>query len=88
MRYYNSYKIPRAIFVNKLDDNKADFTNVVHALQDAYGPECVPQVLPVGHGQGLGRVEHLTDGDLGDIAESVEEIKITMIDVVQNSMMN
>ncbi|MFP6581174.1 MAG: elongation factor G [Candidatus Hydrogenedentota bacterium] len=85
MRYCARYRIPHAIFVNKLDHDNADFGSVVHALQDAYGKECVPLVLPIGHGKDLDRVEHLIDGDFGDIAESVDDVKNSMMDVVAES---
>lgn len=85
LRYCARYNIPHAIFVNKLDHDNADFDNVVHALQDAYGKECVPLVLPIGHGKALDRVEHLIDGEFGDIAESVDDVKNSMMDVVAES---
>lgn len=82
MRYCDQFHIPRAIFVNKLDHENTDFTEVVEALQEAYGTECVPLVLPIGEGTSLERVAHIIDGDLGDIAESVDDIKSSMMDVV------
>jgi elongation factor G len=85
MRYCAMFHIPHAIFVNKLDHENADFEDVVNQLQVSYGPECVPLVLPIGHGQALERVAHLIDGDFGDIEESVQSIKESMYDVVAES---
>ncbi len=85
MRYCNHFNIPCAIFVNKMDHEKADFNEVMHTLQESYGPECIPLVIPVGHGKDLDRVVHIVDGDLSDIVESVDDLKASMMDVVAES---
>ena len=85
MRFCERFKIPHAIFVNKMDHAKADFDGVMHAIQESYGPECIPLVIPVGHGKDLERVVHIIDGDLGDFAESVDTLKTAMMDVVAES---
>ena len=50
MEYANKYNVPRAIFLNKLDHANVDYDAVVAQIQAAYGPACVPLVIPDGTG--------------------------------------
>ncbi len=50
MSYTTKHAIPRAIFVNAMDREHADFDKVVSALQDKYGSEICPVMLPIFKG--------------------------------------
>lgn len=39
-------RLPRAFFVNKLDDDKTDFYKILTALKAAFGPSVCPVVVP------------------------------------------
>ena len=41
-------KLPRAIFISKLDKENADFYSTVDAIKKEFGDQCTPLFLPVG----------------------------------------
>jgi elongation factor G len=47
-RQGNKYKVPRMIFVNKMDRAGADFLRVVRQVKDRLGANAVPIQLPIG----------------------------------------
>ncbi|MEM9811992.1 MAG: elongation factor G [Pseudomonadota bacterium] len=47
-RQADRYKVPRVVFVNKMDKIGADFFNCVHMIQDRTGARPVPIQLPIG----------------------------------------
>ncbi|NLK08447.1 MAG: elongation factor G [Firmicutes bacterium] len=49
--YADDNKLPRIIFVNKLDRENADFTKVLNQLQEMYGPQVIPIQLPIGQAE-------------------------------------
>ena len=44
----DDYKVPRLVFVNKMDIMGADFYNVLHMLDERLGCNAVPIQLPIG----------------------------------------
>ena len=46
--YSEEAKLPRFIFVNKMDRENADFYRTVDELQSKFGPRCIPMQLPIG----------------------------------------
>ncbi|HEY82168.1 MAG TPA: elongation factor G [Dehalococcoidia bacterium] len=46
--YCQEAKLPRLIFVNKMDRENADFFRTVAAIQAKFGPRCLPTQLPIG----------------------------------------
>ena len=46
--YCEEAKLPRLIFINKMDRENADFYRTVEQLQSKFGARCVPLQLPVG----------------------------------------
>ena len=85
MKYANGYNVPRAIFVNKLDRENTDFDQVVSGLQETYGPQCVPVIIPIGNSEGLTGVVNILTGQNDEIAGQIEELKAGMTDVVAES---
>jgi elongation factor G len=57
-------KLPRIIFVNKMDRENADFQRTLNGIQAAFGRSCVPFQLPIGNAQDFkGIVSLLGKGD-------------------------
>src|SRR5580658_1343515 len=48
-RQANKYKVPRVIFVNKMDRTGADFFNCVAKIRDRLGARALPIQIPVGN---------------------------------------
>ena len=47
-RQADRYKVPRIVFVNKMDKIGADFFNCVHQIEDRTGATAVPVGIPIG----------------------------------------
>jgi elongation factor G len=47
-RQANKYKVPRIVFVNKMDRMGADFFNVVDKIRERLGARAVPIQVPIG----------------------------------------
>src|SRR6056297_2415235 len=47
-RQADRYKVPRIVFVNKMDKIGADFYNCVRMIEDRTGARAVPVALPIG----------------------------------------
>ncbi|MEM9370472.1 MAG: GTP-binding protein, partial [Pseudomonadota bacterium] len=47
-RQADRYKVPRIVFVNKMDKIGADFFNCVHMIKDRTGAEPMPIQIPIG----------------------------------------
>ncbi|MBN2309833.1 MAG: GTP-binding protein, partial [Candidatus Hydrogenedentes bacterium] len=85
MKYADRYHVPRALFVNKLDRENTDFDEVVQALQATYGPQCVPLVIPIGKSEDLSAVVNILTGEHPEVADQIEALKGSMVDVVAES---
>src|SRR5471030_316527 len=48
LRQANKYKVPRIIFVNKMDRMGADFFNCVEKIRERLGAHAVPIQVPIG----------------------------------------
>ena len=46
--YCEEAKLPRLIFINKMDRENADFYRTLEQLQSKFGSRCVPLQLPIG----------------------------------------
>ena len=47
-RQADKYKVPRLVFVNKMDRTGADFLRVIQQIEDRLGANAVPVQLPIG----------------------------------------
>jgi elongation factor G len=80
-RQANKYKVPRIIFVNKMDRMGADFFNVVDKIRERLGGRAVPIQVPIGAEDKFEGIVDLftmkktvyTD-DLGSTMDSEEEV--------------
>jgi elongation factor G len=46
--FANDFKLPRAVVINKLDRERADFDRALGAVQEAFGRSAVPIQIPIG----------------------------------------
>lgn len=46
--FAEEFKLPRAIFINKLDRERSSFERAVESVQEVFGKTCVPIQLPIG----------------------------------------
>ena len=70
--------------ITRMDADNAEFDQVVASLQDNFGSECTPLMLPVGTGDSFSNVINLLNpGDIPpDMAETVEERRGTLMESV------
>src|SRR5450755_559650 len=80
-RQANKYKVPRIIFVNKMDRMGADFFNCVAKVRERLGAKAVPIQVPIGaEADFLGVVDLFTmkqivyTDDLGSVMASDEDV--------------
>ncbi|MDP9019025.1 MAG: elongation factor G, partial [Candidatus Eremiobacteraeota bacterium] len=78
-RQANKYKVPRIIFVNKMDRMGADFFNAVYKIRERLGARATPIQIPVGaEDQFKGVIDLFTmkaiiyTDDMGSVMESAE----------------
>src|SRR5271165_6059604 len=46
--FANDFKLPRAIVINKLDRDRADFQRALDSVQKVFGRAAVPITIPIG----------------------------------------
>jgi elongation factor G len=80
-RQANKYKVPRIIFVNKMDRMGADFYNCVAKIRERLGAKAVPIQVPIGaESDFLGVVDLFTmkktvyTDDLGSVMASDDDV--------------
>jgi len=79
-RQADKYKVPRLVYINKLDRMGADFERVVHEIKDKLGAKPILMQIPIGKESNLeGMIDLLTmkafrytDSETGDF--KIEEI--------------
>ncbi len=81
-RQANKYKVPRIIFVNKMDRMGADFFNVVDKIRERLGAKAVPVQVPIGaEDQFKGVVDLFTmkkvvyTDDAGSVMEQADDVE-------------
>jgi elongation factor G len=47
-RFAEELELPRAIYINRMDRDNADFDRTVQQVQELWGQKCIPVHLPVG----------------------------------------
>lgn len=79
-RFADELELPRAIFINRMDRENADFDQAVRQIQAAFGTKCIPAQLPVGSQASFkGVVDVLTQkaylGDKGEEAAIPDDMQ-------------
>ena len=60
VEFADNYHIPRLFFVNRLDNEHADYDQVINAITQRYGNGVVPLQLPINQGEGFNKIIDLT----------------------------
>ena len=90
--------IPRVVFVNKLDRDRASFSRTMDELIEAFGKRIAPIQIPVGEEQSLSGVVRLVSGRAyrygsgrtegtpidvpPEVAETIEETRSALVELV------
>jgi elongation factor G len=79
-RFADELELPRAIVVNRMDRENADFDSAVQQAQNAFGAKCIPVQLPIGSQASFkGVVDVLTQkaylGDKGEEAPIPDDMQ-------------
>ncbi|MBU5434157.1 elongation factor G [Pseudoflavonifractor sp. MSJ-37] len=88
-RQADNYKVPRMIYVNKMDIMGADFYNVLHMIHDRLKCNAVPIQLPIGSEESFKGIIDLVEMDADiyydDLGKDmrVEEIPADMMELAQ-----
>lgn len=80
--------LPRCIFINSLDRERADYYQVLEQIQNAYGKTiCIPFTVPLGKESSLSKVVHvLRDKEIpGELAEFVNKYREQLMDTIAES---
>ncbi|MCI9003321.1 MAG: elongation factor G [Oscillibacter sp.] len=86
-RQADTYRVPRMIYVNKMDIMGADFYNVLHMVEDRLKCNAVPIQLPIGSEETFKGIIDLVEMDADiyydDLGKDmrVEEIPADMVDL-------
>src|SRR5690606_29155128 len=60
-KYTQEYKIPRAIFVNKMDKENVNFNKVLEDIKNTFGDKVVPFTLPIGEAENFKGIVDVID---------------------------
>ena len=88
-RQADHYKVPRMVYVNKMDIMGADFFNVLHMIHDRLKANAVPIQLPIGKEETFKGIIDLIDMDADIYYDEmgtdmrVEEIPADMLDLAK-----
>lgn len=76
--------LPRAIFINKMDREHADFRKTLDDIRAKFGNSAVPVQIPVGKEDSFkGVVDLINSGDVpADLADEVENERLEMLDII------
>ena len=88
--FSRDFLLPRMIFVNRLDRERASFDTILEHLQEAYGKTvCVPMTLPVGKEGSFSKVISVLDTPdseiPADLKDAVEEYRTMLKDAAAES---
>jgi len=87
-RYADDYKMPRLVFVNKMDRESASFQRALSDLERIFGKEAVPLSIPIGEGTGFKGVFDLIEMkpvDSSETPEGVDEYRKKLIEKAAES---
>ena len=70
--------LARLVVITKMDGDNIDYPSLLNSIQSAFGEECMPLMLPVGHGSGFKGVVDIFNmqGDVpGDVIGDVDKCR-------------
>ncbi len=70
------YGLARVVVINKMDSDNVDFDELIGAIQETFGPQCVPLNLPASGGKGVVDCLTQTSGEVafGHVAAAHEAV--------------
>ena len=76
--------LPRAIFINKMDREHADFRKTLDDIRAKFGNAAVPVQIPIGREDSFkGVVNLIKSGEVpADLADEVESERLEMLDII------
>lgn len=79
-----SLNLPRALFINKMDREHADFRKTLDDIRAKFGNSCVPVQIPIGKETDFkGVVDLINSGEVpADLADEVETERLEMLDII------
>ena len=79
-----SLSLPRAIFINKMDREHADFRKTLDDIRAKFGNAAVPVQIPIGREDSFkGVVNLIKSGEVpADLADEVESERLEMLDII------
>lgn len=88
-RQANKYKVPRIVFINKMDRSGADFLRVVEQIKNRLGSKAIPMQLAIGKEENFQGIVDLVrmkaiyweDSNVG-MAFEEKEVPVDMLEVV------
>jgi elongation factor G len=72
-RYADEYNLPRFIFLNKMDQENAQFQESLNSIQNVLSSEALLFQLPIGEGVNFKGVIDLVETNEGEIPEDLKE---------------
>lgn len=80
-------KRPRAFYINKMDKDQADFSQILSVITESFGVNCVPLHIPIGTGSSFSGIVDIITGigiDKADAAtkELLEKSKTAVFDAI------
>ncbi|MDD3056716.1 MAG: elongation factor G, partial [Sphaerochaeta sp.] len=86
-RYLDERNKPRAVFINKMDRDRADYTRVLDNLKETFKTAFVPVVIPIGSGKEFTGVVNLIENKAYFLdkngKETIGEIPSDLADFVE-----
>jgi len=91
-RKLNTRNMPRIVFINKMDRDRADFQNTFSDIESRFSKPCVPVSIPIGSGEDYQGVINLIENKAYLVSETkaseipdgmkdtVEEFRLTLIE--------
>ena len=85
--------LARIVVITKMDSENIDFPALLDSIQNAFGPECLPLMLPIGHGSGFKGVVDILNlpGEapcdvIGDVDGSREKLIEAIVSVCDEQL--
>ena len=85
--------LARVVVITKMDGDNIDYPALLDSIQNAFGEECMPLMLPVGHGSGFKGVvdifnqpDEVPDEVIGDVDDCREKLVEGIVSVCDTQL--
>jgi elongation factor G len=73
-RHLDSRNKPRAVFLNKMDRDRADYTKILESLKETFKATFVPVAIPIGSGKDFKGIINLIENKAYMVTEGGKEV--------------